>query len=163
VAGAEQRTPKVDMHNSANLMELIVARDNCRAAYKRVLENKGASGIDGITTEDFPKYLKLNWPELRKQLLQGRYKPLPVRRVPIPKPNGGTRELGIPTLTDRFIQQAILQILTPIFDPTFSEHSYGFRPGKSAHQAVRKAREYINEGYTTVIDLDLEKFFDPAS
>lgn len=132
-------------------------------AYKRVKENRGAPGIDGITTEDFPKYLKTHWPQIRKKLLQGGYKPQPVRRVPIPKPDGGIRELGIPTTTDRLIQQAILQVLTPVFDPTFSESSYGFRPGRSAHQAIRQAKKYINEGYTTVVDLDMEKFFDTVN
>jgi RNA-directed DNA polymerase len=144
-------------------MEKITSRENMLLAYRRVKENRGAPGIDGITTEDFPEHLKTNWSQIREQLLQGRYKPQPVRRVPIPKPDGGTRELGIPTTTDRLIQKAILQILTPIFDPTFSDSSHGFRPGRSAHHAVRKAREYIRKGYTTVVDLDLEKFFDTVN
>jgi group II intron reverse transcriptase/maturase len=154
--------PKVDM-NTANLMEKITFRENMLLAFKRVKDNRGAPGIDGITTADLQKHLQTHWQQIREQLLQGRYKPKPVRRVPIPKSNGGTRELGIPTTTDRLIQQAILQVLTPVFDPTFSESSYGFRPQRSAHQAVRKAKEYINAGYTTVVDLDLEKFFDTVN
>jgi group II intron reverse transcriptase/maturase len=144
-------------------MEEITSKENMLLAYKRVRENRGAPGIDGITTEDFPEHLKTHWPTIHEQLLQDHYKPQPVRRVPIPKPDGGIRELGIPTTTDRLIQQAILQVLTPIFDPAFSESSYGFRPERNAHQAVRKAREYINAGYTTIVDLDLEKFFDTVN
>lgn len=154
---------KVDMNTTNNIMEKITARENMILAYKRVRENKGAAGIDGITLDNFPKHLKTHWPNMLEQLRQGRYKPQPVRCVPIPKPDGGTRELGIPTLTDRLIQQAILQVLTPLFDPTFSESSYGFRPGRSAHQAVRKARDYLNEGYPIVVDIDLEKFFDTVN
>jgi len=152
----------VDM-NTTNLMEKITSRKNLLRAYKRVRDNRGAAGIDGMPLDDFPTYLKANWPRIRDELLYDGYTPQPVRRVHIPKPQGGIRDLGIPTLTDRFIQQAVLQVLTPIFDPTFSESSYGFRPGRNAHQAVKKAREYINAGYTTVVDMDVEKFFDTVN
>ena len=151
------------MSSTNNLMERIVEQDNCRRAYKRVMANKGAPGMDSITIEDFPNHLRARWPYIRQQLLDGTYKPRPVRRVPIPKQDGGTRNLGIPTLTDRFIQQVILQILTPIFDPTFSDSSFGFRPRRSAHAAVEKARQHIEKGYTTVVDLDVEKFFDTVN
>ena len=130
------------------------------AALDAVVRNKGAPGIDGITVKQLPDILKARWPEIEDQLLQGRYQPQPVRRVKIPKPDGGTRNLGIPTVIDRVIQQAILLRLQPLWDPTFSEHSYGFRPGRSAHQAVAQAQAYIIEGYRFVVDIDLAKFFD---
>ena len=141
-------------------MEQAVARENMLAALKRVERNKGAAGIDGISTEGLRDQLRKEWPRIREELLSGTYKPKPVRRVEIPKPSGGTRMLGIPTVMDRLIQQALSQVLTPIFDPTFSPHSYGFRPGRRAHDAVRAARQYIEDGYGWVVDLDLEKFFD---
>jgi RNA-directed DNA polymerase len=145
---------------SNGLMELVCERQNCLAALKRVRENKGSPGIDGMTVKELPAFLKLHWPRLREELLSGRYQPQPVRRVLIPKPGGGERELGIPSVLDRFIQQALLQVLQPRFDPTFSEASYGFRPGRRAHDAVRRARAYVQEGLRYVVDLDLEKFFD---
>lgn len=148
-------------HN--NLMDKIVETDNLRRALKRVENNKGAGGVDTMTTAELRKYLKQNWKAIKDQLLNGTYKPQPVRRVEIPKPDGGKRELGIPTVLDRFIQQAILQVLTPIFEPTFSENSYGFRLGKSAKQAICKAKEYAQEGYRIVVDIDLEKFFDKVN
>jgi len=141
-------------------MEQVVERGNAKAALKRVRQNRGSSGIDGMTVEELPGHLVEHWEEIREQLLSGTYQPQPVKRQPIPKRGGGVRELGIPTVLDRFIQQCILQVLQPRFDPTFSEHSYGFRPGRSAHDAVRAARQYIQEGRRWVVDVDLEKFFD---
>ncbi|MGH9438854.1 MAG: group II intron reverse transcriptase/maturase [Terriglobia bacterium] len=129
-------------------------------ALKRVKENKGAPGVDGMTVEQLPDYLRQSWPLIRDQLLQNTYRPLPVRRVEIPKPAGGTRTLGIPSVLDRLIQQAIAQVLTPVFDPLFSPCSFGFRPGRRGHDAVRQAVQYVNEGSNWVVDLDLEKFFD---
>jgi RNA-directed DNA polymerase len=129
-------------------------------AWKRVKANKGSAGVDGLTIEQTAEYLKVNWPRIRTELLNGTYRPQAVRRVGIPKPAGGIRELGIPTVIDRLIQQALLQVLQPLIDPTFSESSYGFRPGRSAHSAVLQAQRYAQEGYRVVVDVDLEKFFD---
>lgn len=145
---------------SSDLMERVCERPNLRAALKRVRQNAGSPGIDGMTVEELSGYLRVHWPRLREELLAGRYQPQPVRRVAIPKPGGGERQLGIPTVLDRFIQQALLQVLQPLFDPTFSEASYGFRPGRSAHDAVRRAQAYVQEGRSFVVDIDLEKFFD---
>jgi RNA-directed DNA polymerase len=145
---------------TSTLMEAICDPDNIASAMRAVVRNKGAPGIDGITVRQLPGVLDARWPEIENQLLQGRYKPQPVRRVQIPKPAGGTRDLGIPTVIDRVIQQAVLQRLQPLWDPTFSEHSYGFRPGRSAHQAVTQAQAYVSGGYQVVVDLDLAKFFD---
>jgi RNA-directed DNA polymerase len=145
---------------SKQLMEAVCERRNCKQALARVKRNKGSAGIDGMTVEQLPAYLKKHWPIIREQLLSGSYKPQPVKRVEIPKPDGGRRKLGIPTVLDRFIQQAVMQVLQRSWDRTFSEHSYGFRPGRSAHQAVAKAQQYIAAGYSWVVDLDLEKFFD---
>jgi group II intron reverse transcriptase/maturase len=143
-----------------HLMEQVVERSNAKAALKRVRQNKGSPGTDGMTVDELPAHLVQHWEAIRAQLLDGTYQPKPVRRQEIPKSNGGIRELGIPCVLDRFIQQAILQVLQPMFDPTFSEHSYGFRPGRSAHQAVCKAQMYIQSGKRVVVDVDLEKFFD---
>jgi RNA-directed DNA polymerase len=145
---------------SKPLMEAVCERRNCKQALARVKRNKGSAGIDGMTVEQLPAYLKKHWLTIRAQLLSGTYKPQPVKRVEIPKPDGGRRKLGIPTVLDRFIQQAVMQVLQRSWDCTFSAHSYGFRPGRSAHQAVAKAQQYIAEGYGWVVDLDLEKFFD---
>lgn len=145
------------------LMELVVERENMLEALKRVESNKGAPGIDGMKVEELRSYLIDNWEAHKRELLAGNYKSRPVRRVVIPKEEGGERNLGVPTVLDRLIQQAILQVLTPIFDPDFSEHSYGFRPGRSAHQAIKQAQEYINGGYRIVVDIDLEKFFDKVN
>jgi RNA-directed DNA polymerase len=142
------------------LMELVVERQNCLAALKRVKANKGSPGIDGMTVGELPAYLKANWFRIREDLLTGRYQPQPVKRVAIPKPGGGERELGIPTALDRFTQQALLQVLQPRFDPTFSEASYGFRPGRRAHDAVCRAQGFVQGGRRIVVDVDLEKFFD---
>jgi RNA-directed DNA polymerase len=141
-------------------MEEVVRRENLQKALKRVCANKGSPGVDGMVVEEIRDYLKTHWPQIREELLQGQYNPQPVKQVLIPKPGGGTRMLGIPTVLDRFIQQALLQVLNPIYDPTFSAHSYGFRPGRRAHQAVRQAKKYIGEGYEWVVDIDLEKCFD---
>src|SRR2546425_4083087 len=141
-------------------MEEVCERENCWQAYKRVKANKGSPGIDGRKVGDLSGYVKPPGPTMREQLLRGTYKPQPVRRVEIPKPDGGVRKLGIPTVLDRFIQQAVMQVLQRRWDPTFSEHSHGFRPKRSAHQAVAKAQQYIAEGHRWVVDLDLEKFFD---
>ena len=145
---------------SKQLMEAVCERRNCKQALARVKRNKGSAGIDGMTVEQLPAYLKQHWLTIRAQLLSGTYKPQPVKRVEIPKPEGGMRKLGIPTVLDRFIQQAVMQVLQRSWDRTFSAHSYGFRPGRSAHQAVAKAQQYITAGYGWVVDLDLEKFFD---
>jgi RNA-directed DNA polymerase len=130
------------------------------AAWKRVKANKGSAGVDGRTVAQTGEDLKTQWPDIRRGLLDGTYRPSPVRRVSIPKSGAGTRELGIPTVVDRLIQQALLQVLQPLIDPTFSAHSYGFRPGRSAHQAVQAARQYVEQGRRVVVDVDLEKFFD---
>ncbi len=142
------------------LLEAALARENMQQAWKRVRANKGAVGIDGLDIDQTAERLRVEWPDIREQLLSGTYRPQPVRRVTIPKPDGGERELGIPTVTDRLIQQALLQVLQPILDPTFSPHSYGFRPGRSAHQAVLAAQAYVQSGRRVVVDVDLEKFFD---
>jgi group II intron reverse transcriptase/maturase len=142
------------------MMEAVVARENMLKAYEQVVSNKGAAGIDGMTVEQLKPYLQERWAKIKEELLKGEYQPQPVRCVEIPKPQGGMRQLGIPTVVDRLIQQALHQVLSPIFEPEFSESSYGFRPGRSAHQAVRQAREYVAEGRRWVADLDLEKFFD---
>src|SRR5216683_345756 len=155
-AMAEPESPA----STAHLMEAICDPDNIETALRAVVRNKGAPGVDGITVRRLPGILKARWPEIEDQLLQGRYQPQPVRRVRIPKPAGGTRNLGIPTVIDRVIQQAVLQRLQPQWDPTFSEHSYGFRPGRSAHQAVAQAQACVVEGYRFVVDIDLAKFFD---
>jgi RNA-directed DNA polymerase len=142
------------------LMEEVCERENLKEALRQVKGNKGSAGVDGITVNQLSDYLKQHWPAIREQLLSGTYEPKPVRRVEIPKPDGGVRKLGIPTVLDRFIQQAVMQVLQRQWDSTFSDHSYGFRPGRSAHQAVAQAQQYIAKGYGWVIDLDLEKFFD---
>ena len=144
----------------SQLLEEILARDNMMSAYKKVKANGGTSGIDGITTKDVRNYLVKNWSSIRERIRQRKYKPQPVLRVEIPKPNGGVRNLGIPSVIDRIIEQAIVQVLTPIVEPYFSEYSYGFRPRRSAQQAVTKLLEYLNDGYTYIVDIDLEKFFD---
>jgi RNA-directed DNA polymerase len=142
------------------LMEEVCDRRNLEVAWKRVRGNKGSPGMDGMTIDDAVDYLREHWPTIREQLLNGTYAPQPVKRVEIPKPDGGVRKLGVPCVVDRLIQQALLQVLQKQWDPTFSEHSYGFRPGRSAHQAVAQAQKYVAEGYCYVVDIDLEKFFD---
>jgi RNA-directed DNA polymerase len=146
------------------LMEEVCERENCKRAWARVKANKGSAGVDGMTVHELPEFLKQHWPVIREQLLNGTYKPQPVRRVEIPKPDGGgMRKLGIPSALDRFIQQAVMQVLQHKWERTFSDHSYGFRPGRSAHQAVAAAQQYIAAGYRWCVDLDLEKFFDRVS
>jgi len=142
------------------LMEEVCQRDNLVRALKRVKANQGSAGIDGMRVGELADYLQEHWGRIREQLLQGAYQPQPVKRVKIPKPGGGERLLGIPTVLDRFIQQAVMQVLQGSWDRTFSQHSYGFRPGRSAHQAVAQAQAYIAQGYGYVVDIDLEKFFD---
>lgn len=142
------------------VMEQVVERGNLLSALGNVRRNGGSPGIDGMTVEELPEYLKRKWPEIRCQLTSGKYVPLPVKRVEIPKPGGGIRQLGIPTVLDRFIQQTLLQVLQQDWDATFSDSSYGFRPRRSAHQAIEQSQEYLKEGYLWVVDMDLEKFFD---
>jgi RNA-directed DNA polymerase len=162
--GTETRTAKrmseSPAGNDEQLMEEVCGRENCLRALKRVKSNKGSAGIDGMKVGELAGYLKEHWPAIREQLLSGTYRPQPVRRVEIPKPDGGVRQLGIPTVLDRMVQQAVMQVLQSKWDGEFSEHSHGFRPGRSAHQAVAKAQRYIAEGRGWVVDLDLEKFFD---
>jgi len=164
--GTESSAGKRGMESPAiaeQLMEEVCGRENCKQALKRVKANKGSAGVDGMTVQQLPEFLKQHWPAIREQLLSGTYKAQPVRRVEIPKPDGGIRKLGIPTVLDRFIQQAVMQVLQSRWDRTFSNHSYGFRPGRSAHQAVEQAQQYIAAGYRWCVDLDLEKFFDRVS
>ncbi|MGC5326960.1 group II intron reverse transcriptase/maturase [Brevibacillus sp. SYSU BS000544] len=142
------------------LLEKVLSRENLMAALARVEKNKGSAGIDGVSTEQLRDYVRQHWVAIKDKIIAGTYKPSPVRRVEIPKPDGGVRLLGIPTVIDRLIQQAILQVLTPIFDPHFSESSFGFRPNRGAHDAIRQAQSFISEGYRVVVDMDLEKFFD---
>ena len=142
------------------LMEEIISRSNMKKAYKRVVSNKGAAGVDDMTTGKLKGYLQTNWPLIREALLNGTYVPQPVRKVEIPKPGGGTRMLGIPTVLDRLVQQAMYQELGPLFEPGFSAHSYGFRPGKSAHQAIQAAKRAVTNGLRWVVDIDLAQFFD---
>ena len=148
---------------TSGLMALVCKRHNLQAALKRVRKNKGSPGIDGMTVDELPDHLRAHWPELREHLLSGTYRPSMVKEQQIPKGNGEMRKLGIPTVLDRFIQQAVMQVLQRRWDRTFSEHSYGFGPGRSAHQAVEAAQRYIAEGYRWCVDLDLEKFFDRVS
>jgi RNA-directed DNA polymerase len=145
---------------TTSLMEAVVERGNLKLAYQRVIENKGAAGVDALTVAELKEHLKQHWPRMRARLLAGLYQPQPVRGVNIPKPQGGVRTLGIPTVVDRLIQQALHQVLQPVFEPTFSDASYGFRPGRNAHQALRQARQYVAQGKRWVVDMDLEKFFD---
>ena len=142
------------------LIEQILAKNNVREALNRVVSNKGASGIDGMKVEELRDYMNANWTSIKQSILERRYKPAPVRRVEIPKPNGGVRKLGIPTVVDRTLQQSIVQVLTPIFEAEFQDNSYGFRPSRSCEQAVQKLLEYLNEGAEWIVDIDLEKFFD---
>src|SRR6267143_715998 len=155
--------PTTESPAAEQLMEEVCERENLVRAWKRVRRNKGSPGVDGITIDDATDYLREHWPGIRSQLLAGTYQPQPVKRVEIPKPDGGFRKLGVPCVVDRLIQQALLQVLQERWDPTFSRHSYGFRPGRSAHQAVAQAQRYIAAGYSVVVDLDLEKFFDRAN
>jgi len=161
--GTETLTAKRNAESPAiteQWMEEVCERENCKQALARVKANKGSPGMDGMTVQQLPEYLKQHWPAIREQLLSGTYTPQPVKRVEIPKPDGGVRKLGIPTVLDRMIQQAVMQVLQRKWDGTFSEYSYGFRPGRSAQQAVEAAQQYIAAGYRWVVDLDLEKFFD---
>jgi RNA-directed DNA polymerase len=161
--GAEPFVAKPTPESPASteqLMEEVCDRENLERAWKRVRSNQGSPGVDGMTIDDAKCYLREHWPSIRSRLLDGTYQPQPVKRVEIPKPDGGVRKLGVPCVVDRLIQQALLQVLQERWDPTFSEHSYGFRPGRSAHQAVAQAQRYIAEGYSYVVDIDLEKFFD---
>jgi group II intron reverse transcriptase/maturase len=151
---------ETERSGTSDLMELVCERQNLQAALKRVRKNKGSPGIDGMTVEELSDHLRAHWSVLREQLLSGTYRPTQVLRQLIPKSGGGMRELGIPTVLDRFIQQAVLQVLQPRFDPSFSQHSHGFRPGKRAHDAVVEAQQYIQDGRRFVVDVDLEKFFD---
>jgi len=162
--GTETLTAKRTHESPADtegLMEEVCERENCQQALRRVKANKGSPGVDGMSVRELSDYLKQHWPAIREQLLSGTYRPQPVKRVEIDKPDGGgVRKLGVPTVLDRLIQQAVLQVLQRRWDRTFSDHSYGFRPGRSAHQAVARAQQYVTEGYRWVVDLDLEKFFD---
>src|SRR3989454_645183 len=165
VAGEETESPVATSGSESpaktnRLMEEVCERENLKEALRQVKANKGSSGVDGMTVMALTDYLRRHWPAIREQLLNGTYEPKPVRRVEIPKPDGGVRKLGIPTLLDRFIQQAVMQVLQRRWDRTFSDHSYGFRPGRSAHQAVAQAQQHIAEGRSWCVDLDLEKFFD---
>lgn len=148
---------------TGGLLEAVLTRQNLQAAWRRVKANKGVAGVDGLDIEQTARLLQTSWPGIRQTLLQGTYRPSPVRKVLIPKPDGSQRELGIPTVTDRLIQQALLQVLQPIIDPTFSDHSHGFRPGRRAHDAVKSARAYVQSGKRVVVDVDLAKFFDRAN
>lgn len=160
-ASDEASSPRQDTESTGSgLLQAVLTRENLRQAWKRVKANKGAAGVDGLDINQTARYLVTAWPKIREHLLRGTYRPSPVRRVTIPKPDGGERELGIPTVTDRLIQQALLQVLQPMLDPTFSEHSYGFRPGRRAHDAILAAQGYIQTGRKIVVDVDLEKFFD---
>jgi RNA-directed DNA polymerase len=150
-------------HEEERLWERIFSRENMYAALARVKANRGAPGVDGMKVEEMPEYLKEHWVSIRAKLDTGIYEPSPVRRVAIAKPGGGERQLGIPTVIDRLIQQAMQQKISDLFEPRFSEHSYGYRPKRSAHEAVQKAREYIEEGHTWVVDIDLAKFFDTVN
>lgn len=157
----ETRFPRQELKGTGqDLLAQALARDNMQRAWKRVKANKGAAGVDGLDITQTAQHLKHAWPTIRQQLMEGTYRPMPVRRVGIPKPDGSERELGIPTVTDRLIQQALLQVLQPLIDPTFSEHSHGFRPGRRARDAVLAAQQYVQEGYRIVVDVDLSKFFD---
>lgn len=162
IQGTELDMTKTEPENPTtdSLLEEILETENLKRAFHAVVKNKGAAGVDGITVDALQAYLAANWSRIRKQLLAGTYRPLAIKRVEIPKPGGGKRKLGIPSVIDRFIQQAVLQVLQGKWDRTFSEHSYGFRPRRSAHQAIGKAQEYIRSGYAYVVDFDLEKFFD---
>jgi RNA-directed DNA polymerase len=163
VGRSDQPAPveqKAQPAQSTDLWETAFSRANMQRALQRVEKNKGAPGVDGMTVAELRSWLKVHWEDTRKALDEGKYRPSPVRRVVIPKPDGGERELGVPTVLDRLIQQAMAQALTPIFDPGFSEHGFGFRPGRSSHQAVRAARGYVEAGFNWVVDVDLERFFD---
>ena len=160
-ASDETRGPRHEHRGTGSaLLQAVLTRENLQRAWKRVRANKGAAGVDGLDIDQTATLLKTEWAAIRDRLLQGRYRPAPVRRVLIPKPDGGQRELGIPTVTDRLIQQALLQVLQPLIDPSFSEHSYGFRPGRRAHDAVLAAQGYVQSGRRVVVAVDLEKFFD---
>ena len=150
-------------HEEKGMWQQIFSRDNLMAALKRVQSNGGAPGVDGMTVEELPEHLRAHWPSIREKLEAGRYEPSPVKRVEIPKPGKGMRQLGIPTVLDRLIQQAMHQVLSPQFEPTFSEHSYGFRPGCSAHEAVKAAQAHVEAGYKWVVDIDMERFFDTVN
>lgn len=154
---------KHDLTLTSNLMERICELENLRKAYRQVVSNRGAAGVDRMTVDELFAWAQRNMEALRESLLLATYKPQNIRAVPIPKPAGGIRVLGIPTVIDRLVRQAILQILQPIFDPTFSDNSYGFRPGRSTHQALLKARSYVDEGFNKVVDIDIEKFFDKVN
>jgi len=156
----EKGNDDVQLMYTSELLEMILERGNLKRAYEQVVRNKGSHGIDGMTVDQLKPHLQDNWEQIKSQLMAGTYKPSPVRRVEIPKPDGGIRLLGIPTVQDRMIQQAIAQILNGVFDHTFSQHSYGFRKGRSAHDAINAALDHISEGYRVVVDMDLEKFFD---
>lgn len=158
--GPRHETLDIGSGLPGSLLWAALTRENMQQALKRVKANKGAAGVDGLDIAQTIEHLRTHWTQIRQQLLQGSYRPSPVRRVTIPKPDGGQRELGIPTVTDRLIQQALLQVLQPLIDPTFSEHSYGFRPGRRAHDAVKAAQAYVQSGRRVVVDVDLEKFFD---
>ncbi len=161
VVSDETRPTRHDMDNAGpGLLVQVLARENMQRAWKRVKANKGAAGVDGMDIAATGRYLVTALPTIRDQLMAGTYRPSPVRRVGIPKPDGSERELGIPTVVDRLIQQAVLQVLQPLLDPTFSQHSHGFRPGRRARDAVLAAQQYVQSGYRTVVDVDLEKFFD---
>ncbi len=161
VGRSAEPSPARDTGKSdVGVWEAVFTRENLQTARKRVESNRGAAGIDGMEVQELSGFLKEHWLEVREALESGKYRPSPVRRVEIPKPDGGMRQLGIPTVLDRLIQQAIAQVLTPLFEEEFSDYSYGFRPGRSAHQAVQQAQAYIREGYDWVVDIDLEKFFD---
>lgn len=157
--GVTKRKSKNPSFND-NLLEEVLNPKNVLAALKRVTKNKGSAGVDGMSTAELSEYLKSNWPKIKRKLLDSSYVPAPVKRVEIPKPNGGTRKLGIPTVVDRFIQQALAQVLQEGYDPTFSNNCFGFRPGRSAHQAIRKAQAIQKDGFAIIVDIDLEKFFD---
>lgn len=162
-AAGTHRALNQDEATTQNLLQAVLASDNLARAWRRVKSNKGAPGIDGVTVQDFPAHARAHWPALRAQIEGGRYTPQAVRRVEIPKANGGKRLLGIPTVTDRVVQQAIAQVLTPIFDPTFSDLSFGFRPGRNAHQAIRQVQASVKDGRRIAVDIDLAKFFDTVN